>query len=168
MPGSSSGVERPRLENVPDRAQASEGVDEEAENLFRDLEEESLDVRDVGAVGSLGAPAAPTSQEEVVSCESSSYCSCVARPLTAGSTHAGDSLTEVLCKVDMCEVFSPPRVGVEAKKFGLKPGDSMDITTGWDFNKEEDRLRAESYLDKEEPLVSLGAHRAWHSANYSR
>ena len=33
----------------------------------------------------------------------------------------------------------------------------MDITTGWDFNKEEDRRRAEEYVDKEEPLVLIGS-----------
>ena len=157
MPGSSSGVGQPRLENAPDVPQVGEEIDEEAQDLFRDLDEGSLEVLDVGVAGSPGAPAAPTSQEEAGACESPSSCGCVVRPLTAGSTHAGDSLTEVLCKVDMCEVFSPPRVGVEAKKFGLRPGDSMDITTGWDFNKEEDRQRAESYLDKEEPLVLIGS-----------
>ena len=90
-------------------------------------------------------------------CAGKTCCSCVARPLAAGSVRAGDSLTEVLCKVDMCEVFSLPRVGIEARKFGLSPGDAMDITTGWDFNKEEDRQRAEAYLDKEEPLVLIGS-----------
>ena len=157
LPGPSSGVERPRLENVPDRNQAGEGVDEEAEDLFRDLDEESLDVRDVGSVGSPGALAAPTAQEEVVPCVSSSYCSCVASPLTAGSTHAGDSLTETLCKVDMCEVFSPPRVGVEAKKFGLKVGEAWDLTTGWDFSKKDHQDKSEEYIDKEKPLVLIGS-----------
>ena len=84
MPGPSSGVGQPRLENVPDRPQANEEEDEEAQDLFRDLDEGSLEVRDVGAVGSPGAPAAPTSQEETSSCESSSSCGCVVRPLTAG------------------------------------------------------------------------------------
>ena len=59
--------------------------------------------------------------------------------------------------MDVCEVFSPPRVGPEAVKFGLSAGDAMDLTTGWDFNKEEDRKRAEEYVDKEEPLVIIGS-----------
>ena len=42
----------------------------------------------------------------------------------------------------MSEVFSPPRVGKEAVKFGLEVGDAMDLTTGWDLNKEEDRVKA--------------------------
>ena len=57
----------------------------------------------------------------------------------------------------MCEVFSPPRVGLDAAKFGVGVGDALDFTTGWDFNKEEDRQRAEAYLDKEEPLVPIGS-----------
>ena len=58
------------------------------------------------------------------------------------------SLVERLCRVDMCEVFSPPRVGLEAAKFGLTVGDAMDLTTGWNFNSEEDRKRAEMYMDE--------------------
>ena len=33
----------------------------------------------------------------------------------------------------------------------------MDLTTGWDFNKEEDRLRAEKLIDEQEPLVLIGS-----------
>ena len=42
-------------------------------------------------------------------------------------------------------------------KFGLTAGDAMDLTTGWDFNKEEDRLRAERIVDEQEPLVLIGS-----------
>ena len=48
-----------------------------------------------------------------------------------------------ICAVDMCEVYSPPRVGREASKSGLTVGEAMDITTGWDSKKDEDRQRAE-------------------------
>ena len=57
----------------------------------------------------------------------------------------------------MCEMFSPPRVGSEAAKFGLKVGDAMDLTTGWNFNNEEDCRRAEQYMDEQEPLVLIGS-----------
>ncbi len=50
-------------------------------------------------------------------------------PIPAGKR--GD-LVHRLCSVDVSEVFSPPRVGKEATKFGLV-GDAMDLTTGWDF-----------------------------------
>ena len=33
----------------------------------------------------------------------------------------------------------------------------MDLTTGWDFTKEEDRNKAEEYIDKEKPLVLIGS-----------
>ena len=77
--------------------------------------------------------------------------------MAEGSVGAGDDLVEMLCRVDMCEVFSPLRVGKEAVKFGLNAGDAMDLTTGWDFKKESDRQRAGEYVDKEEPLVLIGS-----------
>ena len=43
---------------------------------------------------------------------------------------------------DLMEMYSPPRVTEEAKEWGRKPGEAMDLTTGWDFRKEEDRKRA--------------------------
>ena len=59
--------------------------------------------------------------------------------------------------MDLCEVFSPPRVGKEATKFGMKAGDAMDLTTGWDFNIPEHRRKAEEYVDQEKPLVLIGS-----------
>ena len=57
----------------------------------------------------------------------------------------------------MREVFSPPRVSLEAAKFGIEVGDAMDLTTGWDFTLEADRKRAEDYVDREKPLVLIGS-----------
>ena len=68
-----------------------------------------------------------------------------------------DDLVQRLCSVDVSEVFSPPRVGKEAIKFGLEVGDAMDLTTGWDFNKEEHRVMAEERLEKQKPLVLIGS-----------
>ena len=62
-----------------------------------------------------------------------------------------------LCSVDVAEVFSPPRVSSEAAKFGLMAGEAMDLTTGWDFNRKEDRGKAEEYVDKVKPLVLIGS-----------
>ena len=67
------------------------------------------------------------------------------------------SLLERPCSVDVCEVFSPPRVGKEAAKFGMEAGDAMDLTTGWDFNIPEHRRKAEEYIDKVKPLVLIGS-----------
>ena len=33
--------------------------------------------------------------------------------------------------VELMEMYSPPRVTEEAKKFGLRVGTAMDLTTGW-------------------------------------
>jgi hypothetical protein len=35
---------------------------------------------------------------------------------------------------DITELYSPPRVVEEGKKWGLAPGESMDLLTGWDFS----------------------------------
>ena len=66
-------------------------------------------------------------------------------------------LVQRLCAVDVCEVFSPPRVGLEAAKFGLKVGDAFDLTTGWDFNIPEHRREAEERVDRDKPLVLIGS-----------
>ena len=74
-----------------------------------------------------------------------------------GKNSKPSSLVLRLCSVDVCEVFSPPRVGKEAIKFGMSPGDAMDLTTGWNFNIAEHRLKAEEYVDREKPLVLIGS-----------
>ena len=40
------------------------------------------------------------------------------------------ALESRLLSVDVTEVFAPPRVTIEAKKFGFKPGEAWDITQG--------------------------------------
>ena len=62
-----------------------------------------------------------------------------------------------ICSVDVCEVFSPPRVGLEGKRYGLTPGDAMDLTTGWDFNLKSHQEKAERYIDEQKPLVVIGS-----------
>ena len=51
--------------------------------------------------------------------------------------------------VDVAEMYSEPRVTPESKKFGMKAGLAMDLNTGWDFNKEEDKERARKYQEDE-------------------
>ena len=57
----------------------------------------------------------------------------------------------------VAEVYSPPRVAIEAEKFGLQPGWSMDLTNGWDFRQKEDRERAKKYVEEEKPLLLIGS-----------
>jgi hypothetical protein len=59
--------------------------------------------------------------------------------------------------VDVAEMYSPPRVTTEAKKFGLSVGEAMDLTTGWDFTKSEDRDRAVKYIDEHKPKLIVGS-----------
>ena len=33
----------------------------------------------------------------------------------------------------------------------------MDLTTGWDFNREDHRLKAEQYIDEHRPLAVIGS-----------
>ena len=58
--------------------------------------------------------------------------------------------------MDVCEVFSPPRVSYQAVKFGMEAGDAMDPITRWDFNIVEHRRQAETYVERENPLVLIG------------
>ena len=53
-------------------------------------------------------------------------------------------LVQRIRSVDVCGVFSPPRVAAEANKYGMAVGDAMDLTTGWDSNIPEHRDRAEN------------------------
>ena len=46
---------------------------------------------------------------------------------------------EQVNKVDVMEIYSPPRVTVQAKKYGLRSGEAMDLATGYDFNNPEGR-----------------------------
>ena len=62
-----------------------------------------------------------------------------------------------LLKVDVVEAYSPPRVTLEAKKYGLKPGEAWDLTNGWDFTQKDHREKAEKYIEEEKPLVLIGS-----------
>ena len=51
-------------------------------------------------------------------------------------------LVEKLLSVDVTEIFSPPRVTVQAEKFGLRVGEACDLTTGWGFRLRSHREAA--------------------------
>ena len=59
--------------------------------------------------------------------------------------------------VDIAEVYSPPRVTARASKWGLQAGEAMDLTTGWDFTRPEDRARAWRYLEEKKPKLLIGS-----------
>ena len=59
--------------------------------------------------------------------------------------------------VGVAEMYSPPRVTVQAEKFGLRKGEAMDLTKGWDFTKKDHRERARRYVEEKKPLVVIGS-----------
>ena len=60
------------------------------------------------------------------------------------------SLGELLSK-DIMEMYSPERVAKLCADFGLRPGASLDLTNGFDFDTYEDRKRAWDIVEKDEP-----------------
>ena len=60
-------------------------------------------------------------------------------------------------QVDVAEIFSPPRVTAEAANWGFRTGESMDLTTGWNFNFPADRQRAWKYLEEYKPKLVIGS-----------
>ena len=68
-------------------------------------------------------------------------------------------LSEVLelMSVDVVEAYSLPRVAKVAGQMGLKPGESMDLTTGWDFTLERHRQAAIDYVNKVKPRLVIGS-----------
>ena len=53
------------------------------------------------------------------------------------------------------EIYSPPRVLKKVQKFGLKPGLSMDLKTGWDFSLPADRQEALRLLSVHRPALTV-------------
>ena len=58
---------------------------------------------------------------------------------------------------DVAELYSPKRVALIAEKLELRPGEAMDLTTGWDFNIERHRDAARRYLTKARPKLLIGS-----------
>ena len=69
----------------------------------------------------------------------------------------GDTGVGMLGKVEVMEMYSPPRVTVEAKDWGLKAGEAMYLVTGYDFNKIEDRTRAWEAIVGDKPSLVIGS-----------
>ena len=66
-------------------------------------------------------------------------------------------LSAAILGVDLTEVFSPERIAKVARQFGLTAGTSMDLTTGWDFTKDEHRRLAWGRVKEESPYVLVGS-----------
>ena len=59
--------------------------------------------------------------------------------------------------VEITEVFSPKRVAQVAKRFGLTAGSSMDLTNGWDFNRDDHKRQACAKVKEEAPVLLIGS-----------
>lgn len=62
-------------------------------------------------------------------------------------------LKKIMLKIDIAEIYSPPRVIKEARAILLSAGEAMDLTAGWNFSMKADREHAEAYNDKHRPLL---------------
>ena len=70
-----------------------------------------------------------------------------------GATHGG---VDSVRNVDVSEIYSPPRITLQAKRHGLRPGEAMELMTGYDFNLEADRQRAWEKIKKDKPKLLVG------------
>ena len=66
-------------------------------------------------------------------------------------------LSSVVMGADITEVYSPERVNKLAEKFGLRKGNSLDLTNGRDFSKQEDRARAWRLIRISKPYIVIGS-----------
>lgn len=72
-------------------------------------------------------------------------------------------LRRFIAKIEVAEVYSPPRVIAMAKRMGMKAGWASDVTTkdqdvrAWDFNQLEMRNRAVRKLLRDEPTLFIGS-----------
>ncbi len=64
---------------------------------------------------------------------------------------------QLIAGVDVTEIYSPRRVVEVAEEMGLRGGLSLDLTTGWDFDREEDRDKTWEYITRIKPLVVIGS-----------
>ena len=70
----------------------------------------------------------------------------------------GDSdIVNSLKNIDITEMYSPPRVTVEGEKFGLKAGEAMDLSTGWDFRRKDHRDLAMRHVLEKKPKLVIGS-----------
>ena len=68
--------------------------------------------------------------------------------------HAEVERTQESFKVELSEVYSPPRIVQTARRSGLRCGGSYDIKTGYDLNETEDYQRMWNELTRDDPELT--------------
>ena len=63
---------------------------------------------------------------------------------------------EIINKMDVTEVYSPPSVAQAAQEVQLCLGEAMELTTGWDFSIGENKHCAEFYFEEHQSLLPIG------------
>ena len=80
-----------------------------------------------------------------------------ARIQMAVNRNHAETISERLASTDVSEVFSPERVTAACSRFGLSPGEAMDIKSGYDFDLLADRQRCWESIMRDEPLLVIGS-----------
>ena len=62
-----------------------------------------------------------------------------------------------ISRMQVVELYSPKRVNKVAKEKGMTTGLSLDLTTGWNFDRQEDRDLAEKYIREYKPMFVIGS-----------
>ena len=62
------------------------------------------------------------------------------------------AIKAMLGQVGIAKVYSPPRCTTEARRWRLRPGVVLGLTTGWDFNLDTDRREARQLVDWQGPI----------------
>ena len=62
----------------------------------------------------------------------------------------------MLMSADFTDIFSPERVAAVCKEFGFKPGMSMDIKSGYNFDNKKDRDRCWEAIERDTPTMLIG------------
>jgi hypothetical protein len=66
-------------------------------------------------------------------------------------------IAESILSTDISEVFSPERVTSVCARYGLVPGQAMDIKNGYDFDLAKDRKRAWESVLADKPKLIIGS-----------
>ena len=66
-------------------------------------------------------------------------------------------MRQILMGVDISEVFSPERVARTCIAFGMVPGESLDLSTGWDLSKVDGRRKAIRMVVRDKPKLLIGS-----------